>query len=163
CGYAGIALARLGSPFPLEVLESNSFIEVHRILAGQPLYAAPTVSYVPDGYPPLYFAVSAAAASALGQSYLALRLVSLASSLACHGWYLYYVFEQMSEHALSAAAVGQFWAGYLLPTLGLAVAAVLLGARGVPLVLLAGGAALAAEGYAALVHAGGGVNDLLPA
>jgi hypothetical protein len=83
CGCAGIALARLGYPFPLEVLESNSFIEVHRILAGQPLYAAPTVSYVPDGYPPLYFAVSATAASVLGQSYLALRLVSLASSLAC--------------------------------------------------------------------------------
>jgi hypothetical protein len=287
CGYAGIALARLGYPFPLEVLESNSLIEVHRILAGQPLYAAPTVSYVPDGYPPLYFVVSAAAASVLGQSYLALRLVSLASSLACfaivarlvqretasaaaglaaagllaatyfatgtwfdvarvdslflalsaaglyvarwartrlgailaglllgaafltkqtalaegvsvlsaialgprrrlavpavlayaavtggstlalglasHGWYLYYVFEQMSEHALNAAAVGQFWTVYLLPTLGVAVAGVLLSVRRVPLVLLSGSVALAAEGCAALVHTGGGVNDLLPA
>jgi hypothetical protein len=286
-GYLGIALARLGYPFSLEVLESNSLVEVHRILAGQPLYAAPTVGYVPDGYPPLYFAVSAAAASALGQSYLPLRLVSLASSLACfaivarlvqretasaasgmaaagllaatyfatgtwfdvarvdslflalsaaglytarwartprgaimaglllgaafltkqtalaegaavlaaialgagrrlalpaalayaavvgastltlglasHGWYLYYVFEQMSEHALSAPAAGQFWTGYLLPTLGLASAAALLGARRMPPVLLAGCAALAAEGYAALVHSGGGVNDLLPA
>ena len=287
CGYAGIALARLGYPFTLEVLESNSLVEVHRILAGQPLYAAPSVSYVADGYPPLYFAVSAAAAGVLGQSYLALRLVSLLSSLACfaivtrlvqretasaaaglaaagllaatyfvtgtwfdvarvdslflalsaaalyaarwartrrgaiiaglllgaafltkqtalaegaavlaalalgprrrlavaaalayaavlggstlalglasHGWYLYYVFEQMSEHSLSASAAGQFWAGYLLPTLGLAIAAALLGARRLPPALLAGCAALAAEGYAALVHAGGGVNDLLPA
>jgi Dolichyl-phosphate-mannose-protein mannosyltransferase len=286
-GYLGVALARLGYPFPLEVLESNSLVEVHRILAGQPLYAAPTVGYVPDGYPPLYFGVSAAAASALGQSYLPLRLVAVVSSLACfavvarlvqrevaspaagmaaagllaatyfatgtwfdvarvdslflalsaaglylarwartrrgailaglllgaaflakqtalaegaavltaialgprrrlavpaalayaavlgastlamglasHGWYLYYVFEQMSEHALNAAAVGQFWSGYLLPTLGLAVAAALLGGRRVPLVLLSGCVALAAEGYAALVHAGGGVNDLLPA
>jgi hypothetical protein len=287
CGYVGIAVARLGYPFPLEVLESNSLIEVHRILAGQPLYAAPSVSYVPDGYPPLYFAVSAAAASVLGQSYLALRLVSLVSSLACfaivarlvhretasaaaglaaagllaatyfatgtwfdvarvdslflalsiaglyvarrtrtrrgavtaglllgaafltkqialaegvavlsaiaagprrrlavaaalayaavvggstlalglasHGWYLYYVFEQMSEHALSAGAVSQFWGGYLLPTLGLAIAAVLLSVRRVPLVLLSGSIALATEGYAALVHTGGGANDLLPA
>jgi hypothetical protein len=286
-GYLGVALARLGYPFPLEVLESNSLVEVHRILAGQALYAGPTVGYVPDGYPPLYFAVCASAARALGQSYLPLRLVSVVSSLACfaivarlvqretaspaaglaaagllaatyfatgtwfdvarvdslflalsaaglylgrwartrrgailaglllgaafltkqtalaegaavlaaialgprrrlaawaglayavvlggstlglglasHGWYLYYVFEQMSEHALSAAAVGQFWSRYLLPTLGLAAAAALLGARRVPLVLLAGCAALATEGYAALVHAGGGVNDLLPA
>jgi hypothetical protein len=69
----------------------------------------------------------------------------------------------MSEHALNPAALTQFWADYLLPTLGLAVAAALLGARRMPLVLLAGCAALAAEGYAALVHAGGGVNDLLPA
>ena len=286
-GYVVIALARLGYPFPLEVLESNSLVEVHRILAGQPLYVAPTVSYVADGYPPLYFAVSAAAASVLGQSYLALRLVSLASSLACftvvarlvhretasapaglaaagllaatyfatgtwfdvarvdslflalsiaglytarwmrtrrgaimaglllgaafltkqtalaegaavlaavaagprrrlavpaalayaavlvastlalglasHGWYLYYAFEQMSEHALNAAAVGQFWAAYLLPTLGVAIVAVLLGVRRVPPVLLSGCVALVVEGYAALVHAGGGVNDLLPA
>jgi dolichyl-phosphate-mannose-protein mannosyltransferase len=286
-GYVAIALLRLGYAFPLEVLESNSLVEVHRILAGQPLYVAPTVSYVPDGYPPLYFAVSAAAASVLGQSYLVLRVVSLGSSLACfavvarlvgretasapaglaaagllaatyfaagtwfdvarvdslflalsvaglytarwmrtrraaimtglllgaafltkqtalaegaavlaavaagprrrlavpaalayaatvgastlalglasHGWYLYYVFEQMSEHALNAAAVGQFWAGYLLPTLGLAVVAVMLRVRRGPGVLLAGCAALVVEGYAALVHAGGGVNDLLPA
>ena len=39
----------------------------------------------------------------------------------------------------------------------------LLGARRMPLVLLAGCAALVVEGYAALVHTGGGVNDLLPA
>jgi hypothetical protein len=286
-GYVVIALARLGYPFALELLESNSLVEVHRILAGQPLYAAPTVGYVPDGYPPLYFGVSAAAASVLGQSYLPLRLVSLVSSLACfaimarlvqretasaaagvaaagllaatyfaagtwfdvarvdslflalsvaglyavrwmrgprgavaaglllaaafltkqtalaegvavlaalafgprrrlavpaalayagvigastlalglasHGWYVYYVFEQMSEHALSSTAVGQFWTRYLWPTLGIAIGAVLLGARRMPLVLLAGCAALVVEALAALVHTGGGVNDLLPA
>jgi len=284
--YLGIALARLGYPFPLEVLESNSLVEVHRILGGQPLYAAPTVGYVPDGYPPLYFGVSAAA-SVLGQSYLPLRLVSLVSSLACfaiaarlvqretasagagvaaagllaatyfatstwfdvarvdslflalsvaglylvrwmrsprgaiaaglllgaafltkqtalaegvavlaavalgprrrlaiaaalaysavlgvstlalglasHGWYLYYVFEQMSEHALNGPAAWQFWTSYLLPALGIAVGAALLAARRIPPVLLAGCVALVVEGYAALVHAGGGVNDLLPA
>jgi hypothetical protein len=285
--YLAVALARLGYPFALEVLESNSLVEVHRILAGQPLYAAPTVAYVPDGYPPLYFGVSAAAASMLGQSYLPLRLVSLASSLACfaimarlvqretrsaaagmaaagllaatyfaagtwfdvarvdslflalsmaglyaarwvrrpsgaviaglllgaafltkqtglaegvavlatlacgprrrlavpaalayaavlgistlalglasHGWYVYYVFEQMSEHALSSAAAGQFWARYLLPTLGIATGAAVLGARRVPLVLLAGCGALLMEGFVALVHTGGSVNDVLPA
>jgi hypothetical protein len=286
-GYLVIALDRLGYPFALELLESNSLVEVHRILAGQQLYAAPTVSYVPDGYPPLYFGICAAAASVLGQSYLPLRLVSLISSLACfaitarlvhretgsapagmaaagllaatyfaadtwfdvarvdslflalsvaglyaarwmrrprgaiaaglllaaafltkqtglaegvavlgalacgprrrlavpaalayaavigastlalglasHGWYVYYVFEQMSQHALSAAAAGQFWTRYLLPTLGLAIGAVLLGARRMSLVLLAGCAALVVEAFSALVHTGGGVNDLLPA
>jgi len=286
-GYVVLALARLGYPFALELLESNSLVEVHRVLAGQPLYAAPSASYVPDGYPPLYFGACAVVASVLGQSYLPLRLVSLVSSLACfaivarlvqretgsraagvaaagllaatyfatgtwfdvarvdslflalsvaglyaarwarrrrgavvaglllaaafltkqtglaegalvlpalacgprrrlavpaavafavaaggstlalglasHGWYVYYVFEQMSEHALSPAAAGQFWTVYLLPTLGIAVAAVALGARRVPLVLLAGCVALVAESYAALVHTGGGVNDMLPA
>jgi len=285
--YLVVALARLTYPFTVEVVESNSLIEVHRLLVGQPLYASPTVGYVPDGYPPLYFAASAAVASVLGLSYLPLRLVSLISSLVCfavlarlvqretasaaagtaaagllaatyfaagtwfdvarvdslflalsvaglyaarwmrssrgaiaaglllaaafltkqtglaegvavlaalavgprrrlavpaalaygavvggstlvlglasHGWYVYYVFEQMGEHALNNAAYGQFWSEYLLPTLGIACCALLLGARRIPLELLAGCAALAAGGYAALVHSGGNVNDLLPA
>jgi hypothetical protein len=285
--YLAIALARLTYPFTVEVLESNSLIEVHRILAGQPLYAPPGVSYVPDGYPPLYFGVSAVAASVLGQSYLPLRLVSLTASLVCfallarlvqretasacagvaaagvlaatyfaadkwfdvarvdslfltfsvaglcaarwmrrtrgaiaaglllaaafltkqtalaegaavlaavaagprrrlavpaaltygivvggstlalglasHGWYVYYVFEQMGENRFFLGAVAWFWVSYLLPTLGLACCAVLVGVRRMPSVLLAGCAALIVEGCAALVHAGGNVNDLLPA
>jgi len=284
--YLFVALSRLTYPFPVEWLEGNSLVEVHRILSGQPLYSAPTVGYVPDGYPPLYFAVSAAAASVLGVSYLPLRLVSVLSSVACFallgrlvqretgsaaagtgaagafaatyfvtdtwfdvgrvdslflalsigglyaarwmcgtrgaitagvllgaavltkqtglaegvavlgalmagpqrrlagtaalaeiavvgistlvlaltsgGWYVYYVFEQMGENALSDSAFGWFWTA-LLSAMGIAACAALIGARRVPLVLLAGCAALAVEGYAALVHSGGGINDVLPA
>jgi hypothetical protein len=285
--YLVTALSRLTYPFSLEYLESNSLAEVQRILGGRPLYAAPAVGYVPDGYPPLYFATSAAAASVLGLSYLPLRLVSLVSSLACfavlarlvqretdsaaagiaaagllaatyfvtatwfdvarvdsmfialsvaalyaarwmgrargavatglllgaafltkqnglaegvavlaalalgprrrlastaaltygavlgsstlalglasHGWYVYYVFVLMTEHTLRYAAFGQFWTGYMLPMLGVACCALLLGARRTPLVLLAGCTALVVESYAALVHSGGRVNDMLPA
>jgi hypothetical protein len=284
--YLFVALSRLAYPFPVEWLESNSLVEVHRILAGQPLYPAPTAQYVPDGYPPLYFAVSAAAASVFGVSYLPLRLVSLVSSLACFallgrlvhretgsaaagigaagafaatywvtdtwfdvgrvdslflalsigalyaarwmrgtrgaiavgvllgatvltkqtglaegvavvgalmagpqrrlaytaalteiavigistlvlalttgGWYVYYVFELMGENALNYSALGWFWTA-LLSAMGIAVCAALIGARRVPLVLLVGCAALAVEGYTALVHSGGGINDVLPA
>src|ERR1700744_3441486 len=83
--YLYIALSRLTYPFALEWLEGNSLVEVHRILAGQTLYPAPAAGYVPDGYPPLYFAVSAAAARVFGVSYLPLRLVSLLSSLSLFG------------------------------------------------------------------------------
>jgi hypothetical protein len=284
--YLYVALRRLDYPFALEWLEGNSLAEVHRVLAGQDLYPAPTAGYVPDGYPPLYFAVSAAAARVLGPSYLTLRLVSLISSLACFallgrlvqretasiaagtaaagllaatysvtdtwfdvarvdslflalsigalhsaryvrgtggavtagvllaaaaltkqtglaecaavtavlltgprrrlgwvaalaevvvlgvstlvlaltsgGWYLFYVYRLMSEHSLTGSSFGSFWT-VLATALGLAAAAAVLAARRVPLVLLAGCAALAVEGYAALVHSGGGLNDLLPA
>ena len=284
--YLFVALSRLGYPFPLEWLEGNSLVEVHRILAGQALYPAPTAGYVPDGYPPLYFAVSAAAARVLGVSYLPLRLVSLVSSLACFallarlvqretgsiaagtgaaglfaatyfatgtwfdvgrvdslflalsigglyaarwmrgtpgavaaglllaaaaltkqtglaegaaviaallagprrglacvaalaevtvlgvstlvlgltsgGWYIYYVFELMSEHSLTGRSFGWFWT-LLLPAHGPGrVRRSDRRAPGAP-VLLAGCAALAVEGYAALVHSGGGINDVLPA
>jgi len=285
--YLVTALARIGYPYPLEYLESNSLIEVQRILTGRQLYPAPGVGYVPDGYPPLYFAVCAAVARVLGLSYLPLRLVSLVSSLVCfavlarlvqretasaaagiasagllaatyfvtdtwfdvarvdslflafsvaalysarwlvrargavltglllaavfltkqnglaegvavlaalaagprrrlaglaavtyaavlgistlalglssHGWYVYYVLVLMREHALNDAAFGQFWTAHLLPALGIACCALILGARRTPLVLLAGGVALVIEGYTALVHSGGAANDLLPA
>jgi hypothetical protein len=284
--YLFVALSRLGYPFPVEWLESNSLVEVHRILAGRPLYPAPTVEYVPDGYPPLYFALSAAVARILGVSYLTLRLVSLVSSLSCFallarlvqretggvaagvgaaglfaaaysatdtwfdvgrvdslflalsigglyaarwmrgtrgavaagvllaaaaltkqtglaegvavvaalmagprrglayvaalaeitvlgvstlvlglasgGWYVYYVFELMSEHSLTGSSFGWFWTA-LATAMGLAACAALIGARRVPGVLVAGCAALAVEGYAALVHSGGAINDVLPA
>ncbi len=285
--YLVIAWQRLTYPFPLEYLESNSLVEAQRILSDHPLYAAPAVGYVPDGYPPLYFATSAAAASVLGLSYLPLRLVSLVSSVACftvlarlvqretasaaagiaaagllaatyfvtdtwfdvarvdslfialcvaalyaarsmrrtrgavatglllaaafltkqnglaegvavltalafgprrrlawpaaltygavlgistlalglasRGWYVYYVFVLMTEHTLKYAAFGQFWTVHLLPVLGIACGALVLGARRTPLVLSAGCIALVIESYAALVHSGGAVNDLLPA
>ena len=285
--YLVIALFRLTYPFPLEYLESNSLVEVQRIMTGHVLYAAPAVGYVPDGYPPLYFATSAAAASVLGLSYLPLRLVSLVASLVCfavlarlvqretasaaagiaaagllaatyfvtdtwfdvarvdslfialsvaalytarwmrrtrgavatglllaaafltkqnglaeavavltvlafgprrrlawlaaltygavlgistlalgltsRGWYVFYVFVLLSEHTLKYAAFGQFWTVYLLPMLGIACCALVLGVRRTPLVLAAGSTALVVESYAALVHSGGRVNDLLPA
>jgi hypothetical protein len=110
--YLYIALSRLGYPYAIEWLESNSLVEVHRILAGQPLYPAPTAGYVPDGYPPLYFAVSAAAASVLGVSYLPLRLVSLVSSLACLALLGRLVQRETGSAAAGTAAAGLFAATY---------------------------------------------------
>jgi Dolichyl-phosphate-mannose-protein mannosyltransferase len=112
CAYLAIALSRLTYPFTVEWLESNSLVEVHRILAGQSLYAAPTAEYVPDGYPPLYFAVSAAAASVLGVSYLPLRLVSLVSSLVCFVLLGRLVQRETGSVAAGVGAAGLFAATY---------------------------------------------------
>ncbi|MCW2912770.1 MAG: hypothetical protein JWN52_838 [Actinomycetia bacterium] len=283
----GTAARRVGYPYALEWLEGNSLVEVHRLLAGKPLYCPPTVDYVADGYPALYFAAAAGLAGVLGVSYLPLRLVSLAASLACfvllarlvqretghltagvaaaglyaatyfaagtwfdlarvdslflafslaglytarwmrrprgavaaglllaaafltkqsalaeavaitvallfdpqrrrlaallaatfagvlglttllwgavsHGWYVFYVFGLLSQHPLEHAAFTRFWSWYLLPTLGLALGAVLLAVRRIPLILALGCLALTVEGYAALLHTGGAVNSMLP-
>jgi hypothetical protein len=87
---------------------------------------------------------------------------TLVLTLTSGGWYLYYVFELMAQHSLSGSGFGWFWTA-LLSTMGIAACAAVAGARRVPPVLLAGCAALALEGYAALVHSGGGINDVLPA
>jgi hypothetical protein len=82
--------------------------------------------------------------------------------LASGGWYIYYIYKQMSEHALTYGNFGWFWTALLTAT-GLAACAALIGARRVPRELLAGCAALAVEGYVTLVQSGGTINDMLPA
>jgi len=110
--YVLVALRRLDYPFALEQLEGNSLVEVHRILAGQALYPAPSVGYVPDGYPPLYFYASAAVAHVFGASYLTLRLVSLASSLACFALLARLVQRETGSIAAGTGAAGVFAATY---------------------------------------------------
>jgi Dolichyl-phosphate-mannose-protein mannosyltransferase len=110
--YLFVALRRLDYPFALEQLEGNSLVEVHRILAGQALYPAPSVGYVPDGYPPLYFYASAAVAHVLGASYLTLRLVSLVSSLACFALLARLVQRETGSIAAGTGAAGVFAATY---------------------------------------------------
>ena len=107
-----VALSRLDYPFAVDSLEGNSLVEVHRILAGQSLYPAPTVGYVPDGYTPLYFYVAAAAARVLGVSYLPLRLVSLVSSLACFALLARLVQRETGSIAAGTGAAGVFAATY---------------------------------------------------
>jgi Dolichyl-phosphate-mannose-protein mannosyltransferase len=110
--YLFVALSRLDYPFALESLEGNSLVEVHRVLAGQPLYPAPSAGYVPDGYPPLYFYLSAAVARVLGASYLPLRLVSLVSSLACFALLARLVQRETGSIAAGTGAAGVFAATY---------------------------------------------------
>jgi hypothetical protein len=112
--YLFVALSRLDYPFALERLEGNSLVEVHRILAGQPLYPAPAAGYVPDGYPPLYFYVSAAVARVLGVSYLSLRLVSLVSSLACFALLARLVQRETGSIMAATGAAGVFAATYFV-------------------------------------------------
>ena len=42
--YLFVALSRLDYPFAVQPLEGNSLLEVHRILAGQSLYPAPSAT-----------------------------------------------------------------------------------------------------------------------
>ena len=78
--FAFMAFRRLPYPFELEWMEGGALEEVRRILAGQPLYARPSLDYVAYRYAPLYFYVSAAVAAVVGHDFLGLRLVSFAAS-----------------------------------------------------------------------------------
>lgn len=90
-------------------------------------------------------------------------LTTLVWGLASDGWYVFYVFELLPQHALKPDAFGRFWTAHLLPALGLALGAALLGIRRAPPVIVLGCLALVAEGYAGLVHTGGAANNMMPA
>ncbi|WP_433345944.1 glycosyltransferase family 39 protein [Microtetraspora malaysiensis] len=110
--FLSTAARRLDYPYALEWLEGNSLVEVWRLRAGLPLYSAPTVDYVPDGYPPLYFVISAGPAALLGVSYLPLRLVSSLASVVCFVALARLVQRETGDLAAGVAASGLYAATY---------------------------------------------------
>jgi hypothetical protein len=81
CAFAGTGVLRAIYPYPIDGLEGGALQELRRVLSGQPLYAAPSLGYVPMIYGPLYFYLAAAVALVTSSDLLALRAASLLSSL----------------------------------------------------------------------------------
>ena len=79
--FLSVALHRIDHPFELEWMEGAFLDHVNRVLDGRPLYAAPTVEFVPFLYTPLFMTVAAAASAVAGEGFFAARLVSVAASL----------------------------------------------------------------------------------
>ena len=79
--YLWMAYYRLRYPFDLEWIEGGMVDQVQRLLHGQSMYVAPSISYVPFLYPPIYFYFSALAALLFGIGLFPLRLVSFLASL----------------------------------------------------------------------------------
>jgi hypothetical protein len=107
-----VALARLRYPFELEWLEGGSLEQVRRILAGQALYARPTLEYVAFPYPPLYYLAAAAVAAVTGPGFFALRLVSLLASTASLALIFWLVRRETGRVLPALVAAGAFAGTY---------------------------------------------------
>ncbi|MBD3233300.1 MAG: hypothetical protein GF315_06205 [candidate division Zixibacteria bacterium] len=81
--YLILAVIRMNYPFELEWIEGAIVDSCRWILAGNQLYVAPSIDFVPLNYPPLYFYVSALVMKLIGEGFLAPRLVSIISSIGC--------------------------------------------------------------------------------
>ncbi|MEO5929593.1 MAG: glycosyltransferase family 39 protein [Candidatus Kapaibacterium sp.] len=79
--YLFVVFRRIGFPFELEWMEGGAVDHVLRILHGLPLYAKPSLTFVPYIYPPLYYYLSAAASLVLGEGFFPLRVISFAASI----------------------------------------------------------------------------------
>ncbi len=108
------AAFRLTFPYPLEVTESASLVQVQRILDGQSLYVEPTLRHVPLIYGPVLYYLSALLALVMGPTYAPLRLVSLVASVGSIGLIAGFVLHESHSHGAALVAAGLFAATYPL-------------------------------------------------
>lgn len=103
---------RITTQFDNEWVESSILQTTLRVFHGQPLYLAPSVEYVPDNYPPLYFVIAAKLMSIFGSSIVVCRAFSLASTIVV-GWTLWWMGGYSRDNRwLRWLPVTLFWAFY---------------------------------------------------
>lgn len=105
---------RFGYPYDLEWMEGGMLCHSLRLLDGQPIYAAPSVDFIPFLYTPLYPALLALLSKVVGLSYGLGRAVSIASFAGAS--YLAYRFaaREGGSRAAALAAMALPAAAYAL-------------------------------------------------
>lgn len=101
-----VVVQRFRYPVELEWMSGGVSDHVERLRAGQPLYVAPTVTFIPYLYPPLHYALSALAASVVPIS-AATRGISILATLVTGGL-VYAITSRLAQSrywALVAAAL----------------------------------------------------------
>ncbi len=99
--YIVTACLRLSYPYELEWQEGGMLQMLQRLTSGAGMYVEPDLAYSAFPYPPLFFVTVWPFAEAFGESFFALRIVSLLSSLVC----MFLLFELGKERAGSRAGL----------------------------------------------------------
>ncbi len=115
---------RVTFPFEHEWMEGAVVDHVQRVLAGDPLYVEPSLSFTPFLYTPLYYGVSAAACHLLGTGLLGPRIVSIAATVACLALIASFVHRETRDRLAALVAVGWFATTYELTGFWLDIARV---------------------------------------
>jgi hypothetical protein len=95
-------------------MEGGVVDHLDRILAGRPIYVAPSLDFIPYAYTPLYFYLSAGMAALLGPSFVAPRLVSLLASLGIFWLIFAWVRREAGRTSAGLLAAGLFAAMFRL-------------------------------------------------
>jgi hypothetical protein len=110
--YLFVALSRVRYRYELEWLESGLLAHVQRINGGHGIYVAPSPSFVPYPYPPLYVYLSAALSQVVGPPLEAMRLLSFAASLVVLGVLGWLAARETGRVACGVICAGVFAATY---------------------------------------------------
>jgi hypothetical protein len=107
---------RFGYPYDLEWMEGGMLVHALRVAEGQPLYAPPSVDFVPYLYTPIYPTVLAGLGAITGLSYQLGRAVSVLSMLAVCATLAVAIVRESREKIVgavgAACAIGFFAATY---------------------------------------------------
>src|SRR6266540_1825576 len=106
--YAILVCFRLRYPFELEWLEWASVDHVRTILAGEPLYAKPSLDFIPLTYTPGYFYLAAGLSWILGVGFLPLRMISIAAAVALLSVLFCLAWREVREIRAGVLAAGLF-------------------------------------------------------
>ena len=109
-----VALRRMHYPFEIERMESGMLTSVWWIRNGHPLYGAPTMTFVPFLYGPVFLYVSALVSRWTGIGYGATRLVSTLSTLGSCAVLYAFVWKETQRHLPAVSAAGLFLSMYSL-------------------------------------------------
>jgi len=79
--WLALVVLRIGYPYELEWMEGGMLDHIQRVRAGEALYAPPSLEFASYPYTPLFPWLAALAASALGDGFLAPRLLSVVATI----------------------------------------------------------------------------------
>ena len=111
-GYLLASLLHMSYPFEIGFMDGNFLVQLERVMHGQPLYVAPTLSYTPMVYGPVYFYIAGLAAKIVGFGMAPLRLVSFLASLGSFTLLFRFVHRETASTYCALASVGLFAATY---------------------------------------------------
>lgn len=110
--FVAIALLRFRYPFDLEWMEGAMLDSVLRIKEGLPLYARPSVEFIPYIYTPLYFYLSALVFQFADASLSTMRLISLGCTVICFFFIYSFVRRATQDRLVAWLSVGLFAATF---------------------------------------------------
>jgi hypothetical protein len=110
--WLGLGVVRLFYPYELEWMEGEMVDHVRWLLAGNLLYAKPSIEFISSIYTPLYTYVSAGVTLLTGEGFFPLRLVSFLATLGCLGLIFRIVQRETGHWTYGLLAMGVFAGTY---------------------------------------------------
>jgi hypothetical protein len=107
-----LSIMRLMYPYEIEWMEGAMLDHVVRILAGKPIYSAPTIDFIPWLYPPLYYYAVALVAKIVGIGFFAGRIVSFISTLITAGLMGWMVHRITQNRVFAFLTIALYFATY---------------------------------------------------